>query len=132
MGNLFAARVGNILTALLGNVLTVGVGKVLDIYIPGGCGRPRRRPNGDIILINALILINSWMVGYKPLSKGQEKNILFYEQLIIQFRYLLDHDLFLKIQGHLFSRLPQPLSFAFILYEDLNIFCQLSRILRRN
>jgi hypothetical protein len=25
-------------------------------WFPGGCGRPKRRPNGDVILINALIL----------------------------------------------------------------------------
>jgi hypothetical protein len=25
---------------------------------PGGCGRPKRRPNGDVILIIALILVS--------------------------------------------------------------------------
>jgi hypothetical protein len=25
-------------------------------WFPGGCGRPKRRPNGDVILINALTL----------------------------------------------------------------------------
>ena len=33
----------------------------------GGCGRPRRRPNGDVHLINALILTD--IIGF--ISRGQ-------------------------------------------------------------
>jgi hypothetical protein len=40
-------------------------------WFPGGWGRPKRRPNGDVILINALILIR--LPGPELLALTKEK-----------------------------------------------------------
>jgi len=47
---------------------------------PGGCGRPRRRPNGDVILIITLILVNQKMGADRDCSCGLRFCFVFYQE----------------------------------------------------